>query len=144
MMKKIYKYLFIIGFFALLCSCKEKIEEPEISLFEAVPSTITAGEAVTFRVQTNADYIALWGGSEGRSYQNYLNQINNPGDEEKNITRGYDKGISLTKTDTSWSYANYTEAGTYTATLIARNYGKLGEEYKEATKSILVEVLPAK
>ncbi len=143
-MKKINIYLFLLGFTVLLFSCKEKIEEPEITLFEAVPSTINAGQEVVFRIQTSADYISLWGGSEGRNYDNYLNQINNPGDDEECNTRFNDKGIALTKMDTSVSYVFYTEPGTYKAVLIARNFDNLGEEYKEATKSISVEVLAAK
>lgn len=147
-MKKIFKYFFILCFIVLFVACEKKTEEPEILLFEAVPSTITSGEAVTFRLQVEADYITLWTGNQetsniNRDYNGYLEQISNPPDDDEAVNRFYNKGIALTVTDTVFVYPQYKEAGTYTATLIVTNVGKLGEEYKRKQASLQIEVLEA-
>ena len=147
-MKKMFKYIFVLCFVVLFIACEKKTEEPEILLFEAVPSTITVGEAVTFRLQIKADYAALWTGNQetnsiNRDYNGYLEQINNPPDTNEAINRFYNKGLALAVTDTVLVYTLYKEAGSFTAILIATNVGKLGEEYKRKQASIQVEVTEA-
>lgn len=147
-MKKMFKCFFVLCFIMLLIACEKKTEEPEILLFEAVPSTITLGEAVTFRFQVKADYITLWTGNQetssiNRDYSEYLEQISNPPDTNKAVNRFYNKGIALAVTDSFYVYTLYKEAGSYTAVLIVTNAGKLGEEYKRKQASIQVEVLDA-
>jgi hypothetical protein len=147
-MKKIFKYLFLISLIMLFIACEKEAEEPEILLFEAVPSTITVGEAVTFRIQVKAEYIALWTGNQvtstiNRDYSKYLEQINNPPDTDEAINRFYSKGLALSITDTAYVFTLYKDPGSYTAVLIVTNTGKLGEEYKRKQASIQVEVLEA-
>jgi hypothetical protein len=147
-MKKIFKYFFILCFIVLFVACEKKTEEPEIILFEAVPSTITLGEAVTFRLEVEADYVTLWTGNQetsniNRDYSGYLEQINNPPDADEAVNRFYNKGIALAVTDTAFVYTLYKEAGTYTVVLIVTNAGKLGEEYKRKQASLQIEVLEA-
>jgi hypothetical protein len=147
-MKKIFKYFFVLCFIVLFIGCEKKTEEPEILLFEAEPSTITLGDAVTFRFQVKADYVTLWTGNQetssiNRDYSGYLEQINNPPDTNEAVNRFYNKGIALAVTDSAYIYTMYKEAGSYTAVLIATNAGKMGEEYKRKQASIMVEVLDA-
>jgi len=127
----------------LFIACEKKAEEPEILLFEAVPSTVVVGEAVNFRIQVEADYISLWTGNEGRNYEQYLEQINNPPDADEAVNRFYDKALALSITDTSYIYTLYNDPGSYIAVLIVTNAGKLGEEYKSKQASVHVEVLEA-
>jgi hypothetical protein len=147
-MKKTFKYIFVLGFVMLFIACEKRAEDPEILLFEAVPSTITLGDAVTFRIQVKADYISLWTGNQqtstiNRDYDKFLEQLNNPPDTDVAINRFYSKGIALAFTDTVYEYTLYKEAGIYKAVLIATNVGKLGEELKRKQASIQVEVLEA-
>ncbi len=148
-MKKMVKYIFILGFTVLFIACEKKTEEPEILLFEAVPSTITVGEVVTFRYQVKADYVTLWTGNQetnqiNRNYEGYLEQINNPpDDEEEAVNRFYNKGLALAVTDSAFIYTLYKDAGSFTAVLIATNAGKLGEELKRKQASIQIEILEA-
>ncbi len=150
-MKKIFKYLFLPSFIILFIACEKEVEEPEILLFEAVPSTIAPLEEVTFRIQVKADYLSLWPGEyvEGArtgnsSYEKYLEEIGNPPpDAEKSVNRFYDKGLALSVTDTVFRYNLYENPGLYTVVLIATNVGKLGEEYKRKQASIQVQVSEA-
>ena len=145
-MKRMIKYFFVICFIMSVLACEKEAEEPEILSFEAVPSTITAGEAVTFRFQVKADYITIWTGNQetssiNRDYNGYLEQINNPPDDEEAVNRFYNKGIALAVTDSVLVYTLYKDPGLFNAVLIATNAGKLGEEYKRTEASIQVEVL---
>jgi hypothetical protein len=145
-MKRILKYFFVICFIMSVLACEKEAEEPEILLFEAVPSTINIGEAVTFRFQVKADYVTLWTGNQetssiNRDYDGYLEQINNPPDDNEAVNRFYNKGIALAVTDSVYVYTLYKDAGLFTAVLIVTNAGKLGEEYKRKQSSIQIEVL---
>jgi hypothetical protein len=148
-MKKILKYIIVLCFITLFIACEKEVEEPEILLFEAVPSTINVGESVTFRIQVEADYISLWpgfyeeGGRNNRNYEKYLEEINNPPDVDEAVNRFYNKGLALSITDTAYVYSLYSEPGLYDVVLIVTNAGKLGEEYKRKQASLQVEVLEA-
>ena len=147
-MKRMFKYIFVLCFIVLFIACGKETEEPEILLFEAVPSTIKVNEAVTFRIQVKADYISLWTGNQetnsiNRDYNLYLDQISNPPDTNEAVNRFYNKGIALAITDTVYVYSLYKDPGSYTAVLIFTNVGKLGEEYKRKQTSIQLEVLEA-
>jgi hypothetical protein len=147
-MKRMIKYFFVICFIMSVLACEKEAEEPEIISFEAVPSTITVGEAVTFRFQVKADYVTLWTGNQetssiNRDYNGYLEQINNPPDDEEAVNRFYNKGIALAVTDSVYVYALYKDPGLFDAVLIVTNAGKLGDEYKRKQASIQVEVLEA-
>ncbi len=148
-MKNLFKYLFLISFIIFI-ACEKEVEDPEIILFEAVPSTIAQLEEVTFRIQVEADYISLWpgeyfeGAKNNSSYDKYLEEISNPPpDAERSVNRFFDKGIALSITDTAFKYSLYENAGLYTVVLIVTNVGKMGEEYKRKQASIQVEVLEA-
>lgn len=146
-MKKMFKYIFVLCFIVLFVACEKKTEEPEILLFEAVPSTVVVGESVTFRYQVKADYVSLWTGNQetntNRDYNLYLEQISNPPDTNEAVNRWYSKGLALAITDTAYVYNLYKEAGSFTAVLIATNVGKQGEEFKRKQASIQVEILEA-
>ena len=143
-MKKLLNYILVLCFIVLSVACEKKAEDPEILLFEAVPSTLVAGQAVTFRIRVEGDYISLWPGIEASNYHAYLEQINNPEQDTTEATnRFYDKGISLAITDTNYVYSLYTDPGLYEAILIVTNSGKLGEELKRTQASIQVEVTEA-
>ena len=152
-MNKMFKYFYVLCFIVLFIACEKKVEEPEILLFEAVPSTVVEGESVTFRYQVKAEYVTLWTGDpvftttgqliNYRDYNGYLEQINNPPDTNEAVNKYYNKGIALAVTDSSYVYSLYKEAGSYTVVLIVTNAGKMGEEYKRKQASIQVEVLDA-
>ncbi len=143
-MEKMLKYILVICFMMLIVACEKKAEDPEILLFEAVPSTIIAGEAVTFRMHFEGDYISLWTGNEARNYDAYIDSISKSRpDVEEAINRFFDKGIALAMTDTIYTYVLYTEPGIYTARLIVSNAGKLGDEIKRTEATTQVEVLEA-
>lgn len=148
-MKKILKYIFVLCFITLFVACEKEVEEPEILLFEAVPSTINVGESVTFRIQVEADYISLWtgiyeeDGRNNRNYEKYLEEISNPPDVDEAVNRFYNKGLALAITDTAYVYSLYSDPGLYDVVLIVTNSGKLGEEFKRKQASLQVEVLEA-
>jgi hypothetical protein len=143
-MKKMFKYILVLCFIMLFAACEKKAVDPEISLFEAVPSTIVAGEAVTFRMHFIGDYIALWPGDEGKNYAAFVDSTSKPRpDIDETVNRFFDKGISLSITDTSYVYELYTKPGLYNAVLVVTNVGKLGEELKRTQATVQVEVLEA-
>lgn len=150
-MKTIFKYLFLLSFIILFIACEKEIEEPEILLFEAVPSTIAPLEEITFRIQVNAEYVTLWTGvyvegarSGNSNYEKYLEEIANPPpDAEKSVNRFYNKGYALEVTDTFYRFSRYEDPGTYDAVLIVTNAGKMGEEFKRKQASIQIEVTEA-
>jgi hypothetical protein len=143
-MEKMLKYILVLSFMMLIVACEKKAEEPEILLFEAVPSTIVAGESVTFRMRFEGDYVTLWTGDEGRNYDAYIDSISKSRpDAEEAGNRFYDKGIALAMTDTVYTYVLYTDPGSYNARLIVSNTGKLGDEIKRTEATAQVEVLEA-
>ncbi len=148
-MKKMFKYIVVLCFLVLLIACEKQAEEPEILLFEAIPSTVAVGKEVKFRYQVKAEYVTIWTGNQktsqiNREYNGFLEQISNPPmDAEKSVNRFYNKGIALEVTDTTYVYTLYKNPGTYTVVLIATNSGKLGEELKRKQASLQLEVIEA-
>ena len=147
-MKKI-AYIILLQIIITASCEKFEAEEPEIISFTVDKTIITLPEEAAFYVKVKADNAVIWPGDEGRNYEEYLKEtdINDPDfiNDTKNLTEDYNEGEAIKLEDAGDFKEDsvkitYTQAGTYTAVLIATNVGKLGDEVLIAQKELQITV----
>lgn len=116
----LYATLAAIMYFAAGCA-----KEPPVKTganFEIVTQEpFKAGEAITFKITDDADFLTFYTGEKNAEYVNYPK----------------DKGMAVSK---SFSYT-YSATGTYELTLLANSYGEQGTQQKSAKMSRTIKVI---
>ena len=122
-MRKIARYtglaLFVMGIFV---SCqKDELTAPVISAFSADRTEIAAGEAVTFTVDADADFVVIWPGDKGRNYYDQKTdavKISQSGIDENPKFNPTSIGLMVRSEQYPYTYA---KAGSYSVVLVATN-----------------------
>lgn len=142
---KYSKYFFGLIFFISLNSCqKNEVATPKFDVSSEIPFwsgnySVKINIPVKFLIDGNADFITFYSGEIGREYQ-YRDRIILP----SGLATTRDKGIAIKgfseNSLTNFSYL-YSTPGNFTATFVATNHTKYGDE-KTVVINIPVVIKP--
>lgn len=138
---------YIIGLVSILLftSCqKNEVLNPKFDVSTEIPfwsgnNSVKVNTSVKFLIDGNADFITFYSGELGREYQ-FRDRTTLP----SGVAIARDKGLAIKgfseNTLTNFNHL-YVAAGNFTATFVATNHTKYGEE-KSVVINIPVIVIP--